>query len=100
MKSYKDLEIFQEAGLSPLQILQTATINGAQYFNIIEKTSTIAVGKKADVVLLDKNPLENIMALRSVNSVIANGHYYNRESLDSMLKTARETKRQLDSQRK
>jgi imidazolonepropionase-like amidohydrolase len=96
----QELEIFQEAGLSPLQILQTATINGAQYFNITDKTSTISVGKKADLVLLDKNPLENIAALRSVNSVIANGHYHNRESLDSMLKAARETKSQLDSQRK
>jgi imidazolonepropionase-like amidohydrolase len=96
----QELEIFQEAGLSPLQILQTATNNGALYFGIADKVGTIATGKKADLVLLDANPLENISAIRKVNSVIANGHYYNRAKLDAMLKEARETKLRLDKERK
>lgn len=96
----QELEIFQEAGLTPLQILQTATLNGAYYFDIAGKTASIATGKNADLVLLDKNPLENITALRSVSSVVAQGKYYNRTVLDAMLKTARETKIRLDNQRK
>ncbi len=96
----QELEIFQEAGLTPLQILQTATLNGAHYFNVADKTATIAAGKNADLVLIDKNPLENISALRLVNSVIVQGNYYNRTALDAMLKTARETKIRLDNQRK
>lgn len=96
----QELEIFQESGLTPLQILQTATINGAHYFNIQDKTASIAVGKNADLVLLDANPLENIKALREVNSVIVRGKLYNRKTLDAMLQEARETKTKLDNQRK
>lgn len=96
----QELEIFQEAGLTPRQILQTATLNGAYYFDVAGKTSSIATGKNADLVLLDQNPLENINALRTVNSVVARGNYYNRAALDAMLKTARETKIRLDNQRK
>ena len=95
----EELEIFQEAGLTPLQILQSATLNGAEYFNIVDKTATIAAGKKADFVLLEQNPLENVQALRTVNSVVANGTYFNRDDLNSILKKARETKKELDAQR-
>lgn len=96
----QELEIFQEAGLTPLQILQTATMNGAEYFEISDQTGSIAVDKNADLVLLDKNPLTNISAVRSVNAVFANGNYFNRATLDAMLAKARKTKTELDSQRK
>lgn len=95
----EELEIFEEAGLTPLQILQAATLNGALYFNVRDKTATIAEGKTADLVLLDHNPLERISALRSVNSVWVRGRYLNREALDVLLETARNTKMQLDKQR-
>ncbi len=95
----QELEIFQEAGLTPLQILQSATMNGADYFGISDKTSTIAAGKNADLVLLDQNPLENIEAVRKVNSVLTHGKFYNRKALDEMLKVARERKIELDSSR-
>ncbi len=95
----EELQIFQDAGLTPLQILQSATINPAAYFGITEKTGAIDEGKAADLVLLDKNPLDNVSALRLVNSVVTKGVYYNRGALDHMLKTARETKNQLDRQR-
>jgi hypothetical protein len=95
----QELEIFQEAGLTPLQILQTATMNGTEYFEITDQTGSIAVGKNADLVLLDKNPLTNISSVRSVNAVIANGKYFNRATLDAMLAKARKTKTELDTQR-
>jgi imidazolonepropionase-like amidohydrolase len=96
----QELEIFQEAGLTPVQILQTATVNGAYYFNITDKTGTIAVGKKADLVLLDQNPLKDIRALRTVNGVFTHGKYYNRQAIEELLKVARETKIRLDNKRK
>jgi hypothetical protein len=96
----QELEIFQEAGLTPLQILQTATMNGAEYFEVSDQTGSIAVGKNADLVLLDKNPLKDISSVRSVNAVMANGNYYNRATLDAMLAKARKTKLELDTQRK
>jgi hypothetical protein len=96
----QELEIFQEAGLTPLQILQTATMNGAEYFEVSDQTGSIAVGKNADLVLLDKNPLKDISSVRSIIAVMANGNYYNRDTLDKMLAKARKTKTELDNQRK
>jgi len=96
----EELEIFQQAGLTPLQILQSATRNGAVYFGIDAKTGTIAKGKTADLVLLDGNPLEDISALRKVSSVVVRGKYYSRLELDQMLKQARDTKARLDNERK
>ena len=96
----QELEIFQQAGLTPLQILQTATMNGAEYFEVSDQTGSIAVGKNADLVLLDKNPLTNISSVRSVNAVFANGNYFNRATLDKMLLKALRTKLDLDNQRK
>jgi hypothetical protein len=95
----KELEIFQEAGLTPLQILQSATLAGANYFNTQTQTGSIETGKQADLVLLDENPLINICALRKINSVIVRGVLYDRQQLDTFLKTAREKKAQLDKQR-
>ena len=96
----QELEIFQEAGLMPLQILQTATINGAHYFGIDNQTATITSGKNADMVLLNENPLQNIKALRKIHAVIVRGAYYDRQALDKILQTAKEKKQELDKLRK
>lgn len=96
----KELEIFQEAGLTPLQILQSATIAGAQYFGVLTQTSTIEPGKRADLVLLNENPLKDIKAIRSVNGVIKNGTYFNRAQLDGFLEKAYQEKLRLDALRK
>ena len=95
----KELEIFAEAGLTPLQILQSATTAGARYFNVLPKTSTIEKGKNADLVLLDANPLVNISNLRKVNAVVARGVLYDRAQLDRMLLQAKATKTRLDMAR-
>jgi cytosine/adenosine deaminase-related metal-dependent hydrolase len=71
----------------------------AALFFLSTAPGAIDEGKAADLVLLDKNPLDNVSALRLVNSVVTKGVYYNRGALDHMLKTASETKNQLDRQR-
>lgn len=96
----QELEIFQEAGLTSLQILQAATLNGARYFGIEKTTATVDVDKVADLVLLNSNPLKDIHALRNIYAVMARGKYYTRDQLDQMLATAREKKVALDRQRK
>lgn len=95
----QELEIFANTGLTNLQILQSATIAGARYFGILDKTATIAKGKKADLVLLDANPLEDIRNLRKVQAVIKNGKYFSRQELDTMLADAKATKERLDRER-
>lgn len=96
----EELEIWEEAGLTPLQILQAAILNGAAYFGILNKTSGLEAGKNADLVLLDENPLKSIKAVRTVNAVVAQGKYYDRAALDALMKTARDTKVLLDNSRK
>ena len=61
-------------------------------------TGSIAVGKNADLVLLDENPLVDVNALRMVQSVVKFGKYYDRKALDAMLKSAHETKLKLDNE--
>ena len=60
-------------GLSPLAALQTATVNPARYLHIDATAGTVAAGKRADLVLLDANPLQDIANVRSVRAVIAAG---------------------------
>lgn len=95
----EELGIFQQSGLKPDQILRTATINGAKYFGILDKTSTINEGKVADIVLLNGNPLEDINAVKNISAVIAKGQYLDRNKLDEMLQQARQIKLALDKER-
>ncbi|HJP86909.1 MAG TPA: amidohydrolase family protein [Gemmatimonadaceae bacterium] len=60
-------------GFTPIQALRAATINPARFFNATDTLGTVAAGKRADLVLLDANPLSNINNVRRINAVIANG---------------------------
>lgn len=92
--------IFREAGLTPLQILQSGTINGAKYFDKTALMGSVDEGKVADMVLLDKNPLQDITAVKGIYAVIKKGHYYDRAALDKILIQVIDTKRALDEERK
>lgn len=69
----KELELFVQAGLTPLQALQTATLNPARYLNKESEMGSVEVGKIADLVLLNANPLSDIRNLRSIQAVVLNG---------------------------
>jgi cytosine/adenosine deaminase-related metal-dependent hydrolase len=70
---HDELHLLNEAGLSPLKTLQTATLNPAIFLGRKDSMGTINENKIADLILLDKNPLENIENTRSINTVIYNG---------------------------
>ena len=72
------------AGLTPLQALQTATLNPAIYFGKTTEWGTIAPGKAADLVVLARNPLVDIANTRAVVAVVADGRYYAPRELDRM----------------
>ncbi|MEP5637181.1 MAG: amidohydrolase family protein, partial [Maribacter dokdonensis] len=72
------------SGLSNLEALQSATIVPAKFSNQINDYGTIEIGKKADLVLLDKNPLLDISNTKSINGVLINGIYYDREKLATL----------------
>ena len=81
---HRELQLFVRAGLTPLQALQTATLNPAVYFGKTADWGTIAPGKSADLVLLARNPLADIANTRRIVAVVADGRYYSPRELDRM----------------
>ncbi len=72
-------------GLTPLEALQTATLNPAEYLHATDSLGTIAPGNVADLVLLDANPLADIYNTRRIRAVVANGRFFDRGDLDVLL---------------
>ena len=70
---HKELELLSEAGLSNMDVLRSATITPAEFFGMENQMGTIEVGKLADLVILDKNPLMSISNTQSIHSVIVKG---------------------------
>jgi hypothetical protein len=83
---HRELEAFVEAGLSPREALQTATLNPALFAGLENEVGRVAVGYAADLVLLDANPLQDIRNTSKINSVILRGQLLDRAALDDMLK--------------
>jgi imidazolonepropionase-like amidohydrolase len=82
---HDELANFVEAGLTPMQSLQTATSNPAKFFTMEASAGSIVPGKVADLVLLRANPLDDIHNTRKIEAVIANGRLYDRKALDNLL---------------
>jgi len=82
---HTELEYFVEAGLSPMEALQTATRNPAEFLGLLGETGTIAKGKLANLVLLDANPLNDIRNTRKIDAVVLNGRLLTRQALDKLL---------------
>ena len=80
-----ELQKLVEYGLTPKEALEASVINGPEYFGLSEDFGSVAQGKVANLLLLDKNPLNTIANTLSINSVVKDGKYYSRSSLDSML---------------
>lgn len=68
--------MIQQGGMSNLQALRCATLNGAKYLGMDKEIGSLAVGKLADLIVLDKNPLENIQNTESIRYVMVNGRLY------------------------
>ncbi len=82
---HDELQELVKAGLTPMEALQTATVNPATYFGLSSDYGAISAGKKADMILLDANPLEEISNTTKISAVIYNGALYTREDLDDLL---------------
>lgn len=85
---HDELESLSNLGLSNAQVLHAATVAPAKWMQ--SNAGKIEVGYRADLVLLDKNPLEDIRNTKSINAVIANGKLLDREELDKMLESIKE----------
>jgi imidazolonepropionase-like amidohydrolase len=81
---HQELELIAKAGLTNMQTLQTATRNAGQYLGLAD-TGTIETGKRADLVVLDANPLDNISNTQKIRAVLLAGRYLSRADLDGLL---------------
>lgn len=70
---HRELELMVQAGLTPVQALQTATLNAAQCLRIEKDFGTLEKGKRADFIVLDADPLENILNSRKISQVWIGG---------------------------
>ena len=73
---YREMELYVRAGFSPMDALRSATSVSAAAMHMEREVGTIEAGKRADLLVLDANPLENISNIRRVRSVMANGVLY------------------------
>ena len=85
---HEELELLVEAGFTPMEAIQAATLNPAKYLGREKELGTIESGKLADLVLLDANPLVDIRNSQKIRAVVVNGRYLSRADLDSMLSRA------------
>jgi imidazolonepropionase-like amidohydrolase len=72
----RELEIYVEAGMTPLQAIQSATIVSARAMKLDAELGTVEAGKRADLILVDGNPAANIHDIRKVTQVISGGRLY------------------------
>lgn len=81
---HQEFDLLGEAGLSPLRVLQMTTIDGARFLHRESMMGSVAVGRDADLVLLDANPVASIANLHRVSAVVRAGRYYDRAALDGL----------------
>ena len=82
---HDELALFVEAGLTPLEALQTATLNPAKFSGQVDSLGTVEAGKIADLLLLEANPLEDIRNTAKIAGVVVGGRFLPEESLQAML---------------
>jgi imidazolonepropionase-like amidohydrolase len=81
---HDELSLLVQAGLSPMDALEAATRNPVHTFKLNDQ-GTIERGMRADLVLLDASPLDNIENVRKIRAVVAQGRMFERNELDAML---------------
>lgn len=82
---HDEMELLVKAGLTPMQALQAATRNPAEHLGLGDVLGTIEEGKRADLVLLDADPLAEIANIRKIAGVVSRGRLFDRRELDAML---------------
>ena len=83
--AHRELRSMVDAGLTPYQALRTGTANVGVYLKTESTTGTVATGKRADLVLLDANPLQNIDNSWKIAGVMVNGRWLSKADIDKRL---------------
>jgi len=87
---HDELQELVKAGFTPEQALKAATWNGAEFLGRTSDSGSVEIGKLADLILLDANPLSDIRNTEKIAAVMLNGRHMDRNALDQLLKAAEE----------
>ena len=87
---HEELGWLVQAGLTPLEALQAATRDPARFLGREDEQGTVTEGKRADLVLLDANPLRDIANTRRIHAVVLGGRLLRRSDLDALLRSVAE----------
>ncbi|MFM7176803.1 MAG: amidohydrolase family protein [Bacteroidota bacterium] len=79
-----EMWMLSQGGMSNMQVLECATVNGAHYIGMEADLGSIEAGKLADLVVLDKNPLDNIRNTETVSYTMANGRLYDASTMNEI----------------
>jgi imidazolonepropionase-like amidohydrolase len=78
---HRELELYVQAGMTPMEAIQSATIVSARAMKLDRDSGTVEVGKRADLILVEGDPLTNIADLRKVSKLVANGRVFDAAKL-------------------
>jgi imidazolonepropionase-like amidohydrolase len=78
---HREIELYVQAGFTPMEAIQSASIVPARVMGLDKELGTVETGKRADLIVISGNPLEDIHNTRNVESVITNGAMYNTAEL-------------------
>lgn len=81
----REVIAMRDAGMTPWQILRSGSVAVAEHFGTQEETGTVAAGKRADLILLDASPFEDIANISRIAGVMVNGRWLSREEIDAEL---------------
>ncbi|MCH8331097.1 MAG: amidohydrolase family protein, partial [Bacteroidetes bacterium] len=79
-----ELWMFEQGGMSPMQALKCATINGARYIGMEDEIGSLKVGKLADLIVIDGNPLEDLRKTENVVYTMINGRLYDSSTMNEI----------------
>lgn len=79
-----EIWMFEQGGMTPMEALRTATIDGARYLGFDREIGSLEPGKLADLLVLDANPLENIRNSRTVRYTVVNGRVYDSATMNEI----------------
>jgi len=82
--SHWEMWMFAQGGMKPMDVLQVATIEGARYLGMDDEIGSIKVGKLADLLILDVNPLEDIFATDKVHATMINGRLFKVDTMEEL----------------